>query len=56
MENKDYLGDGVYVGIERGMIALYTSNGRETTNMIYLEPEVLGAFLRYLERVKNNYE
>lgn len=52
MEHEDYLGDGVYVGVERGMLALYTSNGREKTNTIYLEPEVLAALLRYIERLK----
>ncbi len=52
MENKDYLGDGLYVGIEHGMVVLYTTDGETITNEIFLEPEVLGAFLRYLERLK----
>ena len=50
MPDKAYLGDGVYV--ERnpasGDLALTTENGIETTNTIYLEPEVWGALISYL--------
>lgn len=47
---KDYLGDGVYVSIDNDMTRLTTENGVETTNEIFLEPEVLRAFLNYLKR------
>jgi hypothetical protein len=47
---KDYIGDGVYVSIKNGMTRLTTENGVETTNEIFLEPEVLRAFLNYLKR------
>jgi hypothetical protein len=47
---KDYIGDGVYVSIENDMTRLTTENGVETTNEIFLEPEVLRAFLNYLKR------
>jgi hypothetical protein len=47
---KHHLGDGVYVSIENGMTRLTTENGVETTNEIFLEPEVLRAFLNYLKR------
>jgi hypothetical protein len=40
---KRYLGDAVYVEIERGMFKLTTSDGMEDTNTIYLEPDVFAA-------------
>lgn len=45
MSNKEYLGDGVYVEVDNEMIALTTSDGISTTNIVYLEPEVLFSFL-----------
>lgn len=50
---KDYLGDGVYVDLERGMIKLTTENGIETTNEIFLEPEVYQALVRFVERMQD---
>lgn len=51
-----WVGDGVYVELDRGMVKLTTSNGISDTNTIFLEPEVIahtrhasiagGAFLR----------
>lgn len=37
---KEYIGDGVYVDVERGMIKLTTENGIRVTNTIYLEHDV----------------
>jgi hypothetical protein len=42
-----YLGDGVYVAIERGMLKLYTSDGISETNVIFLEPSVMDALMDY---------
>lgn len=50
--HKDYLGDGVYVDVEKGMLKLTMENGIETTNTIFLEPEVYEALVRYVERIK----
>lgn len=47
---KSYLGDGVYVDLEDGMIKLTTEDGFRATNTIYLEPEVLTAMFAYLKR------
>jgi hypothetical protein len=47
-----YLGDGVYCEVEHGMIKLMTWNGIQTTNTIYLEPEVVDALMQYLSRLK----
>lgn len=49
---KMYLGDGVYVDVERGMLKLTTENGISTTNTIYLEPEVYEALVQYVARLK----
>lgn len=48
MANKSYLGDGVYVHDEGYQIWLTTDQGE-----IALEPEVLMAFIAYLERIRN---
>lgn len=48
---KAYLGDGVYAEFDQldsGSVKLTTENGLEVTNTIYLEAEVIDAFLDYL--------
>ena len=46
-----YLGDGVYAETgPDGMIWLYTSDGRQRTNSIGFEPEVLVMLVKYLEK------
>jgi hypothetical protein len=48
---KEYLGDGVYVDFDDfGCLTLTTEDGVSVTNRIFLEPEVLEAFLAYLKR------
>jgi len=51
LKNENYLGDGVYVGTEDRSVVLYTSNGRDVTNTVYLDLQVLAAFLRYLDNL-----
>jgi hypothetical protein len=46
---KRYLGDGVYAGVERGMIKLTTEAPAGYANTIYLEPEVMQALQQYYE-------
>jgi len=48
--DKSYLGDGAYVEDDGYCLWLTTSNGITETNRICLEPEVLAALLRYVER------
>ena len=48
---KSYLGDGVYVDVERDMLKLTTEDGIEKTNTVYLEPEVWAALERYVARL-----
>jgi len=47
-EHKVYLGDSVYVDVENGDLVLYTDNGIESENHIYMELETLKNFLDYL--------
>lgn len=49
---KFYLGDGVYVEVEREMLKLTTEDGLAVTNTIYLEPAVFNALLRYVEAIE----
>lgn len=46
LTKKEYLGDGVYVEIERGMVLLTTDGNR-----IYLEQQVYDALARYVARL-----
>lgn len=51
--NKAYLGDAVYVEVDRlGDLILTTENGIRATNRIVLEPAVLAALEQYLEAVR----
>ena len=51
-EKKEYIGDGVYVEDEHGMIKLTAEDGIRATDTIYLEPEVLASLLRWVEKQK----
>jgi hypothetical protein len=46
---KAYLGDSVYASWEGDMILLTTENGYGASNVIYLEPRVYKALLRWVE-------
>jgi hypothetical protein len=48
--NTEYLGDSVYCKTENGMVKLTTNNGWMDTNIIYLEPEVYLALVKFVER------
>lgn len=50
--HKTYLGDGVYASVEQGGLVLTTENGVSVTNTIVMEPEVLSAFLAYINMLK----
>jgi hypothetical protein len=49
---REYLGDGVYVAFDGFGLWLTTENGPETTNRVYLEPEVLAALERFVARLR----
>lgn len=46
-----YLGDGLYVDYDGYQVRLYASDGRRTTNQVFLEPGVLLSFVRYLKSI-----
>lgn len=48
---KSYLGDAVYASYDGYYIKLTTEDGRDETNVIILDPEVLTAFVRFVERI-----
>jgi len=49
--NKSYLGDAVYVEIDKyDALILTTENGIRATNTIVLEPDVLKALFDYIKK------
>lgn len=46
----DYLGDSVYACVDEGAIFIYTDNGFGPENRICLEPEVIAALVRFINR------
>ena len=51
MSASTYLGDGVYIALNNaGQVELTTETGQEVTNTIYLEPEVVDAFMAWIAR------
>lgn len=50
--HKEYLGDGLYVRVLDDTIWLTSENGVEVLDAVALEPRVLDAFARYIERFK----
>lgn len=53
-KDKDYLGDGVYVGHDGYQIWLWTSDGITVSNTIALDPTVYEALVRYAARTAEN--
>ena len=47
---KQYIGDGVYLEVERGMLKLTTDEGLGPTNTIYLEPEVYTSLVQLVQQ------
>lgn len=47
----EYLGDGLYVNYDGFTFCLYASNGVETTNEVFLEPDVLNKFIAFAKQV-----
>lgn len=49
---KVYLGDGAYAQFDSWGIWLTTEDGYRTTNQVYLEPNVLEAFERFVRKLR----
>ena len=50
-KNEDYVGDGVYVGFDGFGIWLKVNDNDNPDRLIYLEPLVLEALIRYAKRM-----
>lgn len=46
---QEYLGDGVYVSLEQGMLRLCTGSHDSNENVVYLETEVWRNLLSYVD-------
>ncbi len=44
-----YLGDGAYASFDGYSIHVYTTDGMIATNEVVMEPEVVAAFLNYIQ-------
>ena len=50
MSDGIYLGDAVFAEWHGNVIKLTTSNGRDDTNTIWIEPSVYAALIQFVER------
>jgi hypothetical protein len=48
---RSYLGDGLYAEFDGFQIRLWCDRG-DSIHEVYLEPDVVAEFLRYIERLK----
>lgn len=53
--NRNYLGDSVYADFNGYALVLTTDNGIGPSNTIYLEPLVIAALRRYLDRLNQKH-
>jgi len=49
---KEYLGDAVYADCDGIYLELTTENGLGATNRIFMEPEVIDAFIAFVTRMR----
>jgi hypothetical protein len=49
---KTYLGDGLYAEWDSFQFRLFASNGVHVTNEVFLDRDVLRAFLEFVEQVR----
>jgi hypothetical protein len=52
--DDSYLGDGLYASFDGWQIELYASNGIQKTSSVFLDPDTLAAFLKYVERLQQS--
>ncbi len=50
INGPEYLGDGVYGYYSNGALRLYTDNGVEQANEIFIDGDVLTSMFKYIER------
>jgi hypothetical protein len=49
-KKKEYIGYSVYVEATHGMLKVTTEDGSSTTNVVYLEPDVLVHLVRFAKK------
>lgn len=49
---RSYLGDSVYIDFDGYHLRLYTNNGGLDKNIICMEPGVVDALSKYINRIK----
>lgn len=52
LKNIRYLGDGLYVGDGDFQVMIYSHNGIEVLDAVYMDPEVIQAFINWLEKTR----
>lgn len=52
IENREYIGDSVYIEYDGWAFAIMTNNGYEDENVIYLEPSVIENLIHYIDKIK----
>jgi hypothetical protein len=52
IENKMYLGDGVYADFDGYRVILTAENGVSVQHKIYLDDSVVKAFFAYIKRIQ----
>ena len=53
-KESEYIGDGLYAHLDGYQIRLFSSNGREILEQIFLNTGNLSSFYNYVERLKKN--
>lgn len=56
INEKIYLGDGLYANFDGYQIVLSAENGIYAHDTVYLDPFVLAKFLKYIEELKGRHE
>lgn len=51
-ESPVYLGDGLYAEFDGWQVRLWADRGPDGLHEVFLEPEVLVSFLRYVDQLK----
>ena len=54
--NRDYLGDGAYVGYTGYSYVIFTSDGINVLNEVHLENNEINALNRFIESMRDKHE
>lgn len=51
--NKEYLGDGVYISDDGFQFRITTENGVSVQNEVFMEPLVVESLIKYIAKARN---